>query len=1023
MTDFKLSCCKLFEQFPLYNYRTPTTDSPNQKLYILLIGYGKRMDTILREVLTNGQLLSTDLDICVANTNAKGTCETLLKKAPYLGHFAHILTDFTTISEPKAADRLCTLHFNNVQLTPDAMSKVLETHNEYSYVIISTGNDEKNRALAQACAQFSTNHKTLITYVQKRNSDDVEIISPFSEVYPFTSTKEDTYRQQIERIALNLHYIYAKFQNERASYDEILKEFQDPYTYISNVEAALHIRSKLACCGIYDNDLNIASAKFSKLLSSKPEVIEQLSVLEHQRWVMSKLLDGYRQLERIDFIYRNGATTHSNVDKWHCCLVSCNPSGNSKLTNEDWENASNILRCDLDDLDKISLQIHKQCRIISEATSGQVDSILQTIRNSLINSSDFSSRTLQIEEAMERAILQMRQHKQSALSLYRTAWGSLNKQIAKEGGILSSMLLNNLSSLDNAISPLVEFVSRKDYKKQDRILVQQIPFALTHKLQPTLLKVLSDKDTENLFSLWQMEPRKIIFFSLAFSLTELIQIKTQTENINRFLKPLDNNISVSYAICVPDSVLNEENGIGAIFENCNCQLLNITDWTIDTVSKALNPIVHAAKADYFDITGGDPLLTRAIEICTSNLNVASFYVKNGQMHSLSGARELEYLAPIKSFTVKEMFELSGAVLKKSESQKLSDLSSKYQELWKIQNKYHTDWSSFCNAVSTAYSNTPKRIGSFTFGYPCHDTATPPKRQIKGVSSVAVANIMPELRRMEYFEYISNVSSLKELGDHYTISFTADPKFAPPQNLEAYLRKCLFNYQPGHSYSFVKGNKEIVCTELQVTGMPTKKVCKNGYERRYYKILTDLSKNGFITNYTYNQEKNICQFQFASKDVLSVLQTSGTALEYMIYYSALYDAHFNDVDMGFEFIHSTTENAAENEIDVICTKGSSSLFISAKLRGKDELEEIFNYVLYEISLLAKQFGVNAKPILAAPALDQFQIDQNGNRRYSSKVTHALKRGVYLLGRECFTSGALGRVLDNIMDNKENWCDFL
>lgn len=127
-----------------------------------------------------------------------------------------------------------------------------------------------------------------------------------------------------------------------------------------------------------------------------------------------------------------------------------------------------------------------------------------------------------------------------------------------------------------------------------------------------------------------------------------------------------------------------------------------------------------------------------------------------------------------------------------------------------------------------------------------------------------------------------------------------------------------------------------------------------------------------------------------------------------------------------FIGIASKGAAENEIDVICTKGTSSLFISAKMVNAKQLttSNKLNYVLYKIVLLAERSGVNAKPVLAAPSLRQFTTDrQTGKRMYSPEVRLALSRGVYLLGRECFQDGALGKVLDNIMDGRENWCDFL
>ncbi len=82
------------------------------------------------------------------------------------------------------------------------------------------------------------------------------------------------------------------------------------------------------------------------------------------------------------------------------------------------------------------------------------------------------------------------------------------------------------------------------------------------------------------------------------------------------------------------------------------------------------------------------------------------------------------------------------------------------------------------------------------------------------------------------------------------------------------------------------------------------------------------------------------------------------------------------------------------------------------------------VIYEISLLADRFGINVKPALAMPKVDQFQFNDKTNEwKFSKEVKSAYSHGVYLLGKECFKGDVLGEVLDRIVDGREDWCDFL
>ena len=68
----------------------------------------------------------------------------------------------------------------------------------------------------------------------------------------------------------------------------------------------------------------------------------------------------------------------------------------------------------------------------------------------------------------------------------------------------------------------------------------------------------------------------------------------------------------------------------------------------------------------------------------------------------------------------------------------------------------------------------------------------------------------------------------------------------------------------------------------------------------------------------------------------------------------------------------------------------------------------NYIIYEISLLAEHFGINAKPVIAIPHVHQFSKNELTNEyEFSTEVKAAYRRGVYLLGMECFTKDNLGK----------------
>lgn len=122
-------------------------------------------------------------------------------------------------------------------------------------------------------------------------------------------------------------------------------------------------------------------------------------------------------------------------------------------------------------------------------------------------------------------------------------------------------------------------------------------------------------------------------------------------------------------------------------------------------------------------------------------------------------------------------------------------------------------------------------------------------------------------------------------------------------------------------------------------------------------------------------------------------------------------------MGWQFNHSNQDDTANNELDVVCTQGAASLFISAKHRSLSHFDnsDFLNQICYEVSLLAAdRFGVNAIPVLAAPLVPMFEGDTGIPSKY---MKQAVRRGVCLLGRECFETDRVAQCLSNIIDRKK------
>ena len=374
-----------------------------------------------------------------------------------------------------------------------------------------------------------------------------------ADTHRFGAKQEASYRAGLERIAFNLHYAYAKAKNERQSMNELLREFRLPYHYISNMRAVVHIHGKLSCCGIDASDPAGAASRFARLMGERPEIVERLAVSEHRRWVMDKLLQGYR----LDLLYSGpGVTTHDSAGKWHCCLVPCDETGKSRLAEADWK--ATAPRAGLDPLDRISLQIHEKCGQLAQANRQEAELLIQGIKNA---SAVLSPQAGEAAHRMELAVCHLWQQKRSAIPLYQREWRLLH---GAAGGPKAALLSKSLERLDAVLAPLLEFITYKDYQDANRLLIRQIPFALTHKRSPVLIKLMAERET--LFSPWQLEPEKLILLGSASNLMELTQLRTKADTATRFLRNSTMALDPIYHVFVP-------NHMGAVLEECDSEKL------------------------------------------------------------------------------------------------------------------------------------------------------------------------------------------------------------------------------------------------------------------------------------------------------------------------------------------------------------------------------------------------------------------------------------------------------------------
>ena len=121
MINFEICCCQLFAQHMPCDYRV-SIDEHTQKLSVLVIGYGPRLDTILQKVLTTGQLPDTLLEVAIATSNPLRSAQALFSRAPALAQFADVFCENQQLSS--APDHsLCILRFVSTKFSGQELTQ------------------------------------------------------------------------------------------------------------------------------------------------------------------------------------------------------------------------------------------------------------------------------------------------------------------------------------------------------------------------------------------------------------------------------------------------------------------------------------------------------------------------------------------------------------------------------------------------------------------------------------------------------------------------------------------------------------------------------------------------------------------------------------------------------------------------------------------------------------------------------------------------------------------------------------
>lgn len=992
---------KLLYDKPLYNYVN------DNNVNVAVFGFSQLSQKFIDIAFETSQVNSFKLNITFIIDKETAKNKYLEDRPAFVDFFD---VDNNIVNESYGSISFVTKNFACLE---DVVSEtLLEEKTGFSYIFIDTDNDKQNFTIAKFCDLYAKmlSQNPIINFVSAKQRKTKPSMNTVLRDDTINNHKDFT---KLKRMSLNVHLVW----NNRSDIDirKLQREFNTNYYFSSSFNNILSIKYKLNSVGI-DFNSSTAAEEFYKLVNSKvPNDVDAVASLiqsEHKRWNVNMICDGYSPQTDLDKCLNS---IKDKKNKLHPCIVH---SGKAltlskfewkEKNNSLWNNADSKKLSSLDELDKVSVELHRifkaranEIRKKNLLSDSDVFEINKLLTNYKETSSAFKKYILCLHEINSGSKSQTKLHS------YYKSW--LNKVLQKVPKDVYTAIKKRLSSIENAFYPIIESEKYIDYKQYDKDLVTQIPFILTYKTTINLavpLKTENDGETNN----------QVLFQNVASSLLIKPSRVTYFYNYN----PEDNDKIISalqYVINCMDS-----HNIRAAINLCVLSDRAVKEDFIEKIGNLSNRVNHIDCVIYSDEDDLEDKLFDYIKSkrftaleknnsLTSNLLYGmrcyrnnSYFEYNNLSNTLScsnGCEFLRYICFNPHLKVSDLFEFKNS----ADTTDLPDLQHDYMYFWKLYkkrtNKSEAIWKAMCNALSA--NNEKENVVKF---YISQRDCVVSERSYYVENSYVTAfeKLLNELNQAD-----SNIAFATEFYSNNVFKINVTAADCIHEKIKDLLSKPYLFANP-IDISVAKDKQFIIIktNNLSVSKLELDTI-RNEAEKinvRYEEIidlLREIGNNNFILNLKTHQSSDSLSFTYSSHQIKSLLTTAGRVLELFVYYKAIENGGFDDVANSVEVVWNN-DNVG-NEFDIILTKGFRSLIVECKAQTQLKQE-----VYYKLDSLNRRFGINSIPIIIADTIENPNFNNSANDIQRSRGNEIGIKTIY----ENKDISNIGNTLKSLLNN--------
>ena len=1024
----------MLDKYPLYQYV-----SNSGALEILCLGAGTFTRRFILSAISCGQMLGKKLKIHVVGaSNEEDFRAGLFSKAPLIDAYSDLTgekeNDWVSISYQYIEDLL----------QPEIATKIAKVYCECHYLIVSLGSDRANIQLARACANAFSEakigaQKTVVHFhVSSAASEGVhrdDDSSGIVELVPFNE-RSKSYVGELRSLgqrALRLSHLYDKLSAPRTAMVETKRRFAaDKYGQRSSCASALHLKYKLASVGINPS----SSTNYKAIIPAYRRALDgpalgQLLELEHRRWMMYMIADGYRlptieQLEFYSFEYGEdhsfNASFKDTKHGYHHCLVPCSSDGiclpKDHQAWDKFESLEEIDKSSYDELDKMSLKVHflagKKIR-----DHRQAKKLLDDYRNGILSPLERKLTALQELRKEDQDDLELKTGRHSSLDaaskLCKQLLSSLSDltesgiignelemlsilaDICKEAGI---NIAKGVEDVKNDLAVYVEYARYRDYKAPDLTIIEHLLWLLYAEDDLKLIKLGGHSVQDNVLSPLILLPKTLVFFGMDYD-----------SNLEKFFYGHGFRGSIRFEQC-------REDGFQAVYE----RLRSIRD--------------QIPGKCVIDLTGSDETSICAAMLLNMNDHSVMLVRSNCrtlQLENLAGFYKAEaYSIPV-TISADEIYSLYGATALPVNNRYMLRLGNAAEKLWGFYREFQKDWE----MVTAFFANRGKGSSELRlYGVSEGSTGITWRKYSRTIGKDIWSNLKLDdcFSKMEISGFIKNLTTSKKGSDGLVVSFEYPGEGAKQNDDKAFkalnwffgskLYNALGPFQcwigtdnKGTPVLSLESGSYVSIADRSALDFADKRNLGSGeYKRFPYKAvfpaLHRLADMGMISDLKTEQSADGCpitviEFAYSDLAIRDCLMVSGNVLELYAWYSAFKTGEFDDCKANHAF---RWKEGVENELDLILTKGLSTLVISCKTAKFNKAH------LYEIRYLTDRFSLNSKAVIIYSSLMAVDDEGHLSNNIEAVKERARAMGIYLIDLNEIPDGGIGEVLVRIADGR-------